>query len=69
MQIVLPLEQLRARRIPARVIKLLRRLLATDPEGRPQSARRLLDELETCRIAAEPRRRQRGAERWPPLGF
>ena len=55
-QIALPVEQLHARRIPAPVIKLVRRLLATDPEGRPQSARLLLDELESCRatIAREP---------------
>ncbi len=58
-QIMLPLEQLRARRIPAPVIKLLRRLLTTDPAGRPQSARLLLGELESCRVAEEPRRRQR----------
>ena len=60
-QIALPVEQLRGRRIPASVIKLLRGLLATDPAGRPQSARLLLAELETSRatIAAKPRRWQR----------
>ncbi len=60
-QIALPVEQLHARRIPAPVIKLVRRLLATDPEGRPQSARLLLDELESCRatFAREPRRQRR----------
>jgi TolB-like protein len=59
-QVALPLEQLVARKVPALVIKLLRRTLATDPAERPQSARALLAELEFCREAMEaaPRRRQ-----------
>ena len=59
-QVVLPVEQLVTRKIPAPVIKLLRRTLATDPVERPQSARALLAELELCRAAIKtaPRRRQ-----------
>ena len=45
----LPLEQLVARKVPARVVKLLRYTLASDPAKRPQSARVLLADLERCR--------------------
>jgi serine/threonine protein kinase/Tfp pilus assembly protein PilF len=60
-QVALPVEQLLARKIPAPVSKLLRRILANDPAERPQSARLLLGELESCRAAMEamPRRRSR----------
>ena len=59
--VALPVEQLVTRKVPAPVIKLLRRTLATDPAERPQSARALLSELELCRAAMEaaPRRRRR----------
>ena len=45
----LPVEQLAARKVPAPVIKLLRRLLAVDPAQRPASARELMEKLEFCR--------------------
>src|SRR5881227_320291 len=45
----LPAEQLAARKVPAPVIKLLRRLLAVDPAQRPASARELMEKLEFCR--------------------
>src|SRR4030095_8405834 len=45
----LPVEQLVARRVPAPVIKLLRRWLAVDPAQRPASARELMEALESCR--------------------
>ena len=38
----LPLEQLKAAHIPARVVTLLKSMLAVDPEKRPQNARELL---------------------------
>src|SRR5437867_1152606 len=41
----LPVEQLAARKVPAPVIKLLRRLLAVDPAQRPASARELMEKL------------------------
>jgi serine/threonine protein kinase/Tfp pilus assembly protein PilF len=55
-----PLEQL-APAVPAPLVSLLRSMLATDPEARPQSARELLDALRRCReaIEAKPRRRRR----------
>jgi serine/threonine protein kinase len=66
-QVALPVGQLVARRLPAPVIKLLRRALATDPAERPQSARALLADLERGRSAMEvaPRRRQR----WQAVAF
>src|SRR6266566_7820087 len=45
----LPIEQLAARKVPAPVIKLLRRLLAVDAAQRPASARELMEKLEFCR--------------------
>ncbi len=56
----LPVERLVARKVPALLIRLLRRALATDPAERPQSARAFLTELELCQAAmqAAPRRRQ-----------
>ncbi len=56
----LPVERLVARKVPALLIRLLRRALATDPAERPQSARAFLTELEFCQAAmqAAPRRRQ-----------
>jgi serine/threonine protein kinase/tetratricopeptide (TPR) repeat protein len=54
-----PVERLSARK-PALLTRLLRRVLATDPAGRPQSARALLAELKLCqaKMEAAPRRRQ-----------
>ncbi len=45
----LPVEQLRAKRVPAGLIALLRRLLAVDPADRPASARELAPALDACR--------------------
>src|SRR5436190_8284722 len=45
----LSVEQLAARKVPAPVVKLLRRLLAVDPAQRPASARELMEKLEFCR--------------------
>ncbi|MGH8092303.1 MAG: protein kinase domain-containing protein [Chthoniobacterales bacterium] len=60
-QLALPVEQLQVRKLPASVISLLSRALATDPAERPQSARAMLGELESCQKAmkATPLRRQR----------
>jgi len=48
-ELPLPLEQLRARRIPSAVIRLLRSTLAVDPAQRPAAPRELLAALESCR--------------------
>src|SRR5438094_368160 len=45
----LPVEQLVARKVPAPLIKLLRRTLAIEPAQRPASARELMEALESCR--------------------
>jgi TolB-like protein/Flp pilus assembly protein TadD len=70
-QVALPVEQLLARKVPAPVIKLLSRTLATDPAERPQSARTLLGALELCRgvMEAVPRRRKRLRRAALALGF
>ncbi|MEO7165909.1 MAG: protein kinase [Chthoniobacterales bacterium] len=52
----LPIKELVARKVPAPLLRLLRRTLATDPGGRPQSARALLSEMEACRAALSRRR-------------
>ena len=59
--LVLPMQQLKARKLPAPVIRLLRHTLAIKPADRPGSARALLDDLEKCRTAikAGPRHRRR----------
>jgi len=59
----LPLEQLRGLHLPGRVIALLKSMLATDPNHRPQSARELLLAVHSCydRFNAEARRRRRKA--------
>ncbi len=44
----LPVEQLAERKVPAPLIKLLRRTLAIDPTQRPASARELMEALESC---------------------
>ncbi len=45
----LPVAQLTARKVPARVVALLRAALAVDPAARPASARELSAALERCR--------------------
>jgi serine/threonine protein kinase len=44
----IPLDQLSAARVPARIVTLLKAMLAVDPAARPQSARELLDALRDC---------------------
>ncbi len=60
-QLALPVEQLQARKLPASVVNLLSRALATDPAKRPQSARAMLADVESCQqaLAATPFRRRR----------
>src|SRR5438270_2449649 len=57
----LPLEQLKNTHVPARVIALLRSMLAVDPAKRPQIARELLSEIHRCytRFSTEARARRR----------
>jgi serine/threonine-protein kinase len=60
----LPLEQLKNVHIPARVIALLRSMLAFEPAKRPQTARELLAAIHRChtKFSAEARsRRKRSA--------
>src|SRR5436189_4895207 len=44
----LPVEQLKGFDVPARILALLKSMLAPDPQGRPQSARELLSEVHRC---------------------
>ncbi len=57
----LPVRQLIDRKVPGVMVTLLRRVLAPDPIARPQSAKDLLAELESCRakIASVPGRRRK----------
>ena len=59
----LPLEQLRGLHLPGKVVSLLKSMLATDPNHRPQSARDLLLAVHSCydRFNPEARRRRRKA--------
>src|SRR6266446_4417909 len=59
----LPLEQLKAAHVPARVIALLQSMLALDPAKRPQTARELLSVVHRCytRFSTEARARRRRA--------
>src|SRR5437763_4122063 len=59
----LPLEPLRGLHVPGRVVALLKSMLATDPNHRPQSARELLLAVHSCndRFNPESRRRRRKA--------
>src|SRR6184192_4879670 len=59
----LPLEQLRVLHLPAQVVALLKSMLATDPNHRPQSARDLLLAVHSCydRFNPEARWRRRKA--------
>ena len=59
----LPLEQLKGLHVPGKVVALLKSMLATDPNHRPQSARDLLLAVHTCsdRFNPEARRRRRKA--------
>src|ERR1700750_2149686 len=57
----LPLEQLKSAHVPARVIALLRSMLAVDPAKRPQTARELLSAIHRCytKFSTEARARHR----------
>src|SRR5438874_2462088 len=44
----LPVEQLKGFDVPARILALLKSMLAPDPKDRPQSARELLSEVHRC---------------------
>jgi serine/threonine protein kinase/Tfp pilus assembly protein PilF len=59
----LPLEQLKNAHVPARVIALLRSMLAVDPAKRPQTARELLSAIHRCytKFSTEARARKRRA--------
>src|SRR6266478_3350704 len=57
----LPLEQLKHTHVPARVIALLRSMLAVDPAKRPQTARELLSVIHRCytKFSTEARSRRK----------
>jgi serine/threonine protein kinase/Flp pilus assembly protein TadD len=57
----LPVEQLKGLGVPARIIALLKSMLAPDPKDRPQSARELLTAVHRCRtqFSTEARSRRR----------
>jgi serine/threonine protein kinase/Tfp pilus assembly protein PilF len=59
----LPLEQLKGLHVPGQIVALLKSMLATDPNHRPQSARDLLLAVHSCcdRFNPEARRRRRKA--------
>jgi len=59
----LPLEQLKGLHLPGKVVALLKSMLATDPNDRPQAARELLLAVHSCydRFNPEARRRRRKA--------
>src|SRR5438067_7010390 len=59
----LPLEQLKGLHVPGKVVALLKSMLATDPNHRPQSARELLLAVHSCndRFNPEALRRRRKA--------
>src|SRR5216117_3173518 len=57
----LPIEQLKGLDVPARILALLKSMLAPDPKDRPQSARELLSEVHRCytKFNREARSRRR----------
>ena len=57
----LPIEQLKVGNVPARILVLLKSMLASDPKDRPQSARELLAEVHRCytKFSAEARLRRK----------
>jgi TolB-like protein/Tfp pilus assembly protein PilF len=55
----LPLEQLRSLHLPGQVIALLKSMLATDPNDRPQTARELLSAVHNCYVRFNPEARSR----------
>jgi len=63
----LPVEQLKAARVPAPIIELLKRMLAPDPAKRPQSARDLLEAVHRAYLRFEPRATLRRKRSWIAL--
>ena len=59
----LPVEQLKGFDVPARILELLKSMLAPDPRDRPQSARELLSAVRRChtKFSAEARSGRRRA--------
>ena len=55
----LPLEQLKALHLPGEVITLVKSMLATDPNDRPQTARELLSAVHRCHVRFNPEARSR----------
>src|SRR6267154_215782 len=57
----LPIEQLKVGDVPARILALLKSMLAPDPKDRPQSARELLSAVHRCytKFSTEARARRR----------
>src|ERR1700752_3559254 len=55
----LPMEQLKGLHLPGQVIALLKSMLATDPNHRPQSARELLLAVHSCNDRFNPEARWR----------
>ena len=57
----LPVEQLKVGDVPARILALLKSMLAPDPKDRPQSARELLSAIHRCstKFSTEARSRRR----------
>src|SRR2546421_1083562 len=55
----LPFEQLKGVDVPARILALLKSMLAPDPKDRPQSARELLSEVHRCYTKFNPEARSR----------
>jgi TolB-like protein/Flp pilus assembly protein TadD len=57
----LPIEQLKGLDVPARILALLKSMLAPDPKDRPQSARELLSAVHHChtKFSTEARSRRR----------
>src|SRR6266481_2451925 len=57
----LPIEQLKVGDVPARILALLKSMLASDPKDRPQSACELLSKVHRCytKFSAEARLRRR----------
>ena len=50
-----PVAQLKAAHVPSQVIALLKLMVASDPAGRPQSARELLNQLRPCHERFHPK--------------
>lgn len=55
----LPMEQLKAANVPARIVALLKSMLAVDPAQRPQTALELLTDVHRCFLRFEPAARRR----------